>query len=232
MHHPRYRPHSFYYWRRTAGDRAARQKADAQPAARIRAVHCESDGTYGVPRITAEYRDDGERVSHKRIARVMRSIGLVGVRLRRRHCTTITDPASAKAPDLIGCDFTASEPNTKYVRGITYLPLDGGKILYLATVIDLASRRLAGWAIADHMRTDRVIDALAAAERTCDSLAGAIMLRAWPSDRWGGARSFFAIRRTGARGLRTGQLFFTCTTRCLRRYVRCSTIASSPASGS
>ncbi|MEU7061843.1 IS3 family transposase [Streptomyces sp. NPDC046197] len=166
---------SFYYWRRTAADRAARQAADARLATRIRAVHRESDGTYGVPRITAELREAGERVNHKRIARVMRGAGLAGVRLRRRHRTTVADPAAAKAPDLVGRDFTASEPNTKYVGDITYLPLDGGKFLYLATVIDLASRRLAGWAIADHMRTGLVTDALAAAERTPGSLAGAVM---------------------------------------------------------
>ncbi|MEU0022315.1 IS3 family transposase [Streptomyces rochei] len=166
---------SFYYWRRTAADRAARQAADARLADRIRAVHRESDGTYGVPRITAELRDAGERVNHKRIARVMRSIGLAGVRLRRRHRTTVADPAAAKAPDLIGRDFTASEPNAKYVGDITYLPLDGGKFLYLATVIDLASRRLAGWAIADHMRTDLVTDALSAAERTRGNLSGAVL---------------------------------------------------------
>ncbi len=166
---------SFYYWRRTAADRAARQAADARLAARIQAVHRESDGTYGVPRSTAELRDDGERINHKRIARVMRSIGLAGVRLRRRHRTTIPDPAAVKAPDLIGRDFTAREPNTKYVGDITYLPLEGGKFLYFATVIDLASRRLAGWAIADHMRTGLVTDALAAAERTCGSLAGAVL---------------------------------------------------------
>ncbi|MFE9099041.1 IS3 family transposase [Streptomyces sp. NPDC007264] len=166
---------SFYYWRRTAADRAARQEADARLATRIRAVHRESDGTYGVPRITAELREAGERINHKRIARVMRGAGLTGVRLRRRHRTTVLDPAAAKAPDLIGRDFTASELNTKYVGDITYLPLDGGKFLYLATVIDLASRRLAGWAIADHMRTDLVTDALSAAERTRGSLAGALM---------------------------------------------------------
>ncbi|MGW4790231.1 IS3 family transposase [Streptomyces sp. NPDC004230] len=166
---------SFYYWRRTAEDRAARQAADARLAARIRAVHRESDGTCGVPRITAELRGGGKRVNHKRITRVMGKIGLAGVRLRRRHRTTVADPAAAKAPDLIGRDFTASEPNTKYVGDITYLPVDGGKFLYLATVIDLASRRLAGWAIADHMRTGLVIDALAAAERTRGSLAGAVM---------------------------------------------------------
>ncbi|GDY52043.1 hypothetical protein SVIO_026660 [Streptomyces violaceusniger] len=79
-------------------------------------------------------------------------IGLAGVRLRRRHRTTVAGPAAAKAPDLIGRDFTASEPNTKYVGDITYLPLDSGKFLYLATVIDLASRRLDGWAIVDTCR--------------------------------------------------------------------------------
>lgn len=166
---------SFYYWRRTAADRAARQAADARLAARIRTVHRESDGTYGVPRITAELREAGERVNHKRIARVMRGAGLAGVRLRRRHRTTVADPAAVKAPDLIGRDFNASKPNTKYVGDITYLPLSGGKFLYLATVIDLASRRLAGWAIADHMRTDLVTDALAAAERTRGGLAGAVL---------------------------------------------------------
>ncbi|MEV5850714.1 IS3 family transposase [Streptomyces sp. NPDC090493] len=166
---------SFYYWRRTAAGRAARQAVDARLAARIRAVHRESDGTYGVPRITAELREDGDRVNHKRVARVMRSINLAGVRLRRRHRTTVPDPSAAKAPDLIGRDFTAAEPNTKYVGDITYLPVDGGKFLYLATVIDLASRRLVGWAIADHMRTDLVTDALIAAERTRGSLTGAIM---------------------------------------------------------
>ncbi|MGQ4426130.1 IS3 family transposase, partial [Streptomyces violaceoruber] len=145
-------------------------------AVRIRAVHLESDGTYGVPRITAELRETGdEAVNHKRVARIMRASGLEGVRLRRRHRTTVPDPAAAKAPDLIGRDFTAAEPNTKYVGDITYLPLDGGKFCYLATVIDLASRRLAGWAIAGHMRADLVTDALAAAIRTRGSLAGSIM---------------------------------------------------------
>jgi transposase InsO family protein len=138
-------------------------------------VHRASDGTYGVPRITVELRADGERTNRKRIARVMRSINLAGLRLRRRPRTTIADPAAAKAPGLIGRDFTASRPNTNYVGDITYLPVDGGKFLYLATVIDLASRRLVGWAIADHMRTELVIDALDAARRTRGSLAGAIM---------------------------------------------------------
>ncbi|MCX5112592.1 IS3 family transposase [Streptomyces sp. NBC_00378] len=166
---------SFYYWRRTAAARAARQAVEAGLAARIRKVHQDSNGTYGVPRITAELRDgDGTAINHKRVARIMRTIGLEGVRLRRRHRTTVADQAAAKAPDLIGRDFTAAVVNTKYVGDITYLPVSGAKPLYLATVIDLASRRLAGWAIADHMRTELVTDALAAAERTRGSLAGAI----------------------------------------------------------
>lgn len=73
----------------------------------------------------------------------MRSINLAGVRLRLRHRTTTPDPAAAKAPDLLGRDFTAVEVITKYLGDITYLPIDGGKFCYLATVIDLASRRLA-----------------------------------------------------------------------------------------
>ncbi|MFC8872748.1 IS3 family transposase [Streptomyces sp. NPDC057148] len=165
---------SFYYWRRTAAVRATRQAADAKLAARIRTVHQASDGTYGVPRITAELRENGEVVNHKRVARIMQTIGLAGLRLRRRHRTTVSDPAAAKVPDLIGRDFTAGQANTKYVGDITYLPLAGGKCRYLATVIDLASRRLAGWAVADHMRADLVIDALHAAKQTRGSLAGAV----------------------------------------------------------
>ncbi|WP_416069996.1 IS3 family transposase [Streptomyces sp. ME01-18a] len=167
---------SFYYWRRTAMDRATRQAADARLAARIQAVHLDSDATYGAPRITAELRkSSGEAVNHKRVARIMRASGIEGVRLRRRHRTTFPDTAAAKAPDLIGRDFTAQRPNTKYVGDITYLPIDGGKFNYLATVIDLASRRLAGWAMADHMRADLVTDTLAAAISTRGSLAGSIM---------------------------------------------------------
>ncbi|MFF0517054.1 IS3 family transposase, partial [Streptomyces sp. NPDC004250] len=166
---------SFYYWRRTADARAARQRVEDRLVARICKVHQDSDGTYGAPRITAELRDQGEQINHKRVARIMRAVGVAGVRLRRRHRTTVADPVTAKAPDLLGRDFNATEVNTKYVGDITYLPVRGSKPLYLATVIDLASRRLAGWAIADHMRTELVIDALATAQNIRGSLAGAIM---------------------------------------------------------
>jgi transposase InsO family protein len=138
-------------------------------------VHAAHDGTYGAPRITAELHDNGERVNRKKVARVMRRYHIQGRRLRRRVQTTIADPAAAKAPDLIGRDFTAPAVNQRYVGDITYLPVGERGFLYLATVIDLHSRRLAGWAIADHMRTDLVVDALHAAERTRGGLDGAIM---------------------------------------------------------
>ncbi len=165
---------SFYHWRATAPERASRAADDDRLAARIRVIHRESAGIYGVPRVTTELRDTGHLVNHKRVARIMRGIGLSGLRLRRRHRTTIGDPAAAKAPDLLGRDFTAQTPNTRYVGDITYLPIEDGTFCYLATVMDLCSRRLAGWAIADHMRTVLVIDALHAAQRTRGSLAGAI----------------------------------------------------------
>jgi transposase InsO family protein len=166
---------SYYYWRATAGDRAARDAADRTLAGRIRQFHAGSDGTYGAPRITAELHDAGQSVNHKRVARVMRRFGVQGLRLRRRVQTTIPDPAAAKAPDLIGRDFTAPAVNQRYVGDITYLPVGERGFLYLATVIDLHSRRLAGWAIADYMRTDLVIDALHTAQRTRGSLDGSIM---------------------------------------------------------
>ncbi|MCD0486281.1 IS3 family transposase [Streptacidiphilus sp. ASG 303] len=166
---------SYYHWRATAPRRDARQAADARLTARIRAVHAASDGTYGAPRITAELRGRGDQVNHKKVARLMQAAGIAGLRLRRKHRTTTADPAAAKAPDLVGRDFTAEAVNTKYVGDITYLPVGDGRFCYLATVIDLASRRLAGWALADHMRADLVVDALHAAERTRGTLAGAIM---------------------------------------------------------
>ena len=157
---------SFYAWLAAADTRAAKTAADEDLEARIRTVHTE-DNTYGAPRITAELNDgapDAERVNHKRVARVMRTAGIAGYRRKRRVKTTVPDPANQKVPDLLGRDFTAAAPNTTYVGDITYLPLATGGNLYLATVIDCCSRRVAGWAIADHMRTGLVEDALKAAD--------------------------------------------------------------------
>jgi transposase InsO family protein len=99
---------------------------------------------------------------------------IAGIRLRRRVRTTVPEPSDARVPDLLKRDFTAPEPNRKYVGDITYLPLADGSNLYLATVIDCCPRKLAGWAVADHMRTELVTDALKAALADRGSLRGAI----------------------------------------------------------
>ncbi|AXE82317.1 IS3 family transposase [Streptomyces atratus] len=166
----------FYRWLAGVDARAARAQADAELAERIAEIHRESDGTYGVPRVTAELKDAGRRVNHKRVERVMRTFRIVGLHLRKKVRTTIPEPSATPVPDLLRRDFTAQAPNTKYVGDITYLPIGGGQFLYLATVLDLHSKRLAGWSIADHMRTELVTDALraAAAARGADGLHGAI----------------------------------------------------------
>lgn len=168
---------SFYAWLQAAPARQARAQADADLAQRIRTIHAE-DNTQGAPRITAELNDNapagGERVNHKRVARVMRAEGICGYVKKRRVRTTIPEPSGHKYPDLLKRDFTADAPNRRYVGDITYLPLADGTNLYLATVIDCYSRRLAGWAIADHMRTELVEDALKAAAATRGSLKGAV----------------------------------------------------------
>ena len=104
----------------------------------------------------------------------MREHHIRGYQPRRRVRTTIPEASGQKVPDLLKRDFTAAAPNCRYVGDITYLPIADGTFCYLATVMDLCSRRLVGWAIADHMRTDLVLNALHAAQTTRGSLAGAI----------------------------------------------------------
>ena len=167
---------SYYAWKAGAPARAARAAADAALVERIRAIHDE-DNTCGAPRITAELNDGvspEERVNHKRVARVMREASIAGYVKKRRVRTTIPEQSDQKFPDLLKRDFTAQAPGQRYVGDITYLPLADGQNLYLATVIDCYSRRLAGWAVADHMRTSLVEDALNAAKTTRGSLAGAV----------------------------------------------------------
>lgn len=166
----------YYQWKDRAGTRAAKAASDAAATARIKAFHRASNGAYGSPRITVDLREAGEKVNRKRVARLMRIAGIAGVRLRRRRpAPPPEDAGSAAVPDRLRRDFTAAAPNTRYVGDITYLPLGDGSFLYLATVIDLFSRRLAGWAIADHMRTDLVEKALRRAHAIRGGLAGAIM---------------------------------------------------------
>jgi transposase InsO family protein len=149
---------SAYY---TRGRQSLRARVDEQLTVKIREVHAASNGTYGAPRIHAELVDAGLRHGRKRIARRMRAIGIRGKSPRRWQVTTIADPNAARRPDLIGRDFTAdpTATDTRWCGDITYINTWEGW-LYLATVIDLASRRVVGWAVAEHLKTDLVDAAL------------------------------------------------------------------------
>lgn len=153
---------AYYKWLAGAPIRAQKAADDADLVAAIRDEHAASGGTYGVPRVHAGLRDKGKQVNHKRVARLMRRHHIVGVHLRRRRRTTIADKTAAPAPDLIGRDFTADRPDAKWCGDITYLRA-GHSWMYLATVIDLYSRRVIGYSMAEHMRAELVIDALYAA---------------------------------------------------------------------
>ncbi|MFE2424100.1 IS3 family transposase [Streptomyces hokutonensis] len=150
---------SFYAWLAAQKTRAARQAADAALTHEITVIHLASRGTYGVPRVHAELRRLGRSVNHKRVARLMREHGIQGAHRRRRRSLTRPDKKARPAPDLIGRDFHADVPGTKLVGDITFLPTAEGW-LYLACWLDLATREVVGYAMADHHRAEFVVDAL------------------------------------------------------------------------
>ena len=149
------------YYAQREGAPSARQAADAELTEQITVIHAESKGTYGIPRIRAELRRRGIRCGRSRIWRLMRRAGLRGRAARRWRRTTIPDPTAVTRADLIRRDFAADAAaiNARWCGDITYINTWEGW-LYLATVIDIASRRVVGWATADHLRTDLVAEAL------------------------------------------------------------------------
>jgi putative transposase len=151
------------YYQRQSGVPSPRAAADAAITARITSIHDESKGTYGSPRVYQVLRRQDVACGMRRVARLMRAAGLEGRRKKRWRTTTIPDPAAERARDLIQRDF-APRPGTdrRYAGDITYIMTWEGWA-YLATVIDLSSRRVVGWALADHMRTSLVEDALSMA---------------------------------------------------------------------
>lgn len=138
------------------GERAAEE---ARRASEIREIHTDHQGAYGAPRDHAELRAQGRKINRRRVTRLMRINRIVGRHLPRRKCTTIADKTAPPAPDLVMRDFTTELLNTKWCGDITYVAV-GSTWLYLATVIDICSRRVIGWSIADHMRTSLVTDAI------------------------------------------------------------------------
>ena len=138
---------------------SARAVADAALQARIEVIHSNSRGTYGVPRIHAELSADGVRVGRKRIYRLMRRAGLQGISRRRRVRTTRRSEDARPVPDLVERNFSADHPDRLWVADITYIPTWAG-FLYLAVVLDAFSRRIVGWSMATHLRTELVLEAL------------------------------------------------------------------------
>lgn len=136
-----------------------RSQEDKVLIEKIRHYHRISDATYGAPRILKDLREEGLKVGLRRVARLMRQAGLRGVTRRKAAWTTIREPGAQSAPDLVQRNFSADGPDQLWVADITYVPTWAG-FLYLAVVLDVWSRRVVGWSMANHMRTDLVLDAL------------------------------------------------------------------------
>ena len=147
----------YYAWCKRSP--SARAQADAELTSRMNAIHERSHGTYGAPRVHAELEAEGIQVGRKRVARLMRTAGLVGVSRRKWVTTTVRDRNARPAPDLVERNFVAPGPNRLWVADITYIPTWAG-FLYLAVVLDAFSRRIVGWAMETYLRSELVLEAL------------------------------------------------------------------------
>ena len=150
-------PSGYYAWSKRLPSRRSVQ--DRELGASIRTIHEDSRGVYGVPRIHVELREAGIRVGHKRIARLMRGLGIEGVSRRKWVRTTRRGRSPRAVPDLVDRDFTADGPDQLWVADITYIRTWSG-FLYLAVVLDAWSRRIVGWSMKGHLRTELVLEAL------------------------------------------------------------------------
>jgi putative transposase len=136
-----------------------RRQDDLVLGDKIEAFHRDSYGVYGRPRLHADLREVGIRISGKRIARLMRERGLIGVSRKKSTITTVRSKDARPAPDLVDRNFRADAPDQLWVADITYVPTWSG-FLYLAVVLDAYSRKIVGWAMANHLRTELVLNAL------------------------------------------------------------------------
>jgi transposase InsO family protein len=150
---------TYYAWLASRPTAIERRCAEDELAGEIREIHAASRGAYGAPRVHAELRRKGHAINRKKVERIMRERDIRGITRRKRRHLTKQDTKAAPAPDLVGRDFTAKQPGTKLVGDITYLPTVEGW-WYLATVIDLATREVIGYAMADQHRAELVTDAL------------------------------------------------------------------------
>jgi putative transposase len=147
----------YYAWRTHTP--SARAQEDTVLTEQITTIHEQSRQTYGAPRVHAELVAKGAICGRKRVARLMRAANIVGCHRRQSTGTTVREPAAPVAPDRVDRQFVAAAPNVLWAADITYVPTWMG-FLYLAVVLDVFSRRIIGWAMADHLRTELVLSAL------------------------------------------------------------------------
>jgi putative transposase len=147
----------YYAWHKRPV--AERRRQDQRLALEVAAIHAESCGRYGSPRVHAELRERGQRIARKRVARLMRAAGLRARERRRFRCTTDAGHGMAIKGNLLARRFAVSVPNSRWVSDITYLwTLEGW--LYLAVVLDLFSRRVVGWSLSERLERRLALDAL------------------------------------------------------------------------
>ena len=163
----------FYAWKRRPP--SARELADRRLCERIRQIHAETEGAYGAPRIAFELRlGDGTPVGQKRVARLMRRLGLRGADGKRAGFkTTVRDPMRPSAPDLVDRDFARAEPNRLWVCDLKYVQTGQG-FLFLSVVQDVFSRRIIGWSMRDNLQAELVLDALGMAVSSRGGVAGVV----------------------------------------------------------
>lgn len=161
----------YYAWR--GRPESERDQNDRALTLKITICHKEGRETYGTPRIRAALAAKGELVSRRRIGRLMKAANLV-VRCKRKfRTTTRSNPSFPVAPNVLNREFTATAPNQKWVTDITYLPTTEGW-LYLATVMDLYSRKIVGWALHERLLTPLVLEALTMAQKSRRPVAGMV----------------------------------------------------------
>ena len=147
----------YYDWRKRAP--SSRSRRDGDLTGKIVEIHQRSRGTYGSPRVHAELRSVGVRCSRKRVERLMREAGVRGCMRGGRKGTTRSSRWVKTAEDLVNRDFAAARADKVWVADITYVPTEEG-FLYLAFILDVNSRRIVGWAMENHLRTELVVNAL------------------------------------------------------------------------
>jgi putative transposase len=153
---------AYYAWAKKGEGPTEADLDEAHLANTIYDIWTKSRRRYGVPRVTAALLKKGTAVNEKRVARIMGELGIEGICGRRKVKTTRRDPAQTPAADLVERDFSADQPDELWLSDVTYIATDEGW-LYLCSILDVFSRRLLGWSLADHLRTELCLDALNAA---------------------------------------------------------------------